>query len=108
MRHLGDAKPLCGVWRGNLRDVVEGVDDDETERHEEHDARRHDVGGDEEADPRHDDEDGRRQVDVQEVGRHAPGQLDLHSVDRVVACLKRINTQLFCASHAMGAPVDTN
>ena len=74
----------------NLRDVVEGVDDDEAERHEKDDSRRNDVGGDEKADPRHDDEDGCRQVHVQEVGRHAPRQLDLHPVNGIVTCKKRI------------------
>ena len=74
------------LWRFdvNLRDVVEGVDDDEAERDEQNDSRRNDVGRDEEADPRHDDKDGRRQVDVQQVGRDAAGQLDLHTVHRVV------------------------
>ena len=49
------------------RDVVEGVDDDQTESDEQDDPGWDDVGGDEEADPGHDDEDGRRQVDVQQV-----------------------------------------
>jgi hypothetical protein len=68
-----------------LRDVVEGVDDDETEGDEEDDPGRDDVGWDEKGDPGHDDKDGGRQVDVEQVGGDAAADVDLEAVNGVIA-----------------------
>ena len=82
-------KVLVSHSTQNLRDVVERVDDDEAEGDEEDDPGGDDVGGDEEGDPGHDHEDGGREVDVEEVGGHAPGEVDLQAVHRIVAYVGR-------------------
>ena len=48
----------------HLRDIVKGVDYDQTKRYKKHYPGRHHVCGDEEADPGHHDENSRWQVNV--------------------------------------------
>ena len=56
---------------------------------------RHDISGDEEGDPGHDDEYGRGEIHVEEIGRHAAGEMDLQAVDRIVACKQKVSRKSF-------------
>lgn len=57
-----------------LRDVVEGIDNDQTQCDEQHNSGRNDICRNQKAHPRHDHKNGGRQIDIEQIRRYTSGQ----------------------------------